>query len=452
MVEMQKKHDLAAKLNGYLWETKPDSSRWRMRFVQLSRLAYVLYDDIAKGQLTLRAMSLVFTTLLALVPLLAVSFSVLKALGVHNQIEPLLLQFLAPMGDKGVEINNRIIGFVENVKAGVLGSVGLLFLFYTVYSLINKVETAFTHIWQLSRKRSLLRRFSDYLSVLFVGPVLVFSALGISAAIAGTSLIQLLISIEPFGALFNILTRLVPYFLIITAFTFLYMFIPNTRVKFRAALIGGLVSGIVWQSSSWFFASFIMSSSNYTAIYSGLAVLIFFMLWIYLNWLVLLIGASLTYYIQHPENRVPDRHQLSLSIVEKEQLSLSLLFLIGRRLYDRQPAGNSYDFARYLQVPVRMVEVLLDLLVKSGLLIETSAEPPTYMAAQALDQLTIKEVLHVVRDAHIRAGGFRHFKIDLREVEHVMNKLNSALMQSLGDLTIRQVLEQEARPVMHGKV
>lgn len=443
MAEMQKKDEVAAKLNRFLWETQaPNLSWWRVALVQPSRIIYVMFEEIMSGQLTLRAMSLVFTTLLALVPLLAVSFSVLKALGVHNQMEPLLLQFLAPLGDKGVEINNKIIDFVENVKAGVLGSLGLLFLFYTVYSLINKVETAFNYIWQLNRKRTLLRRFSDYLSVLFVGPVLVFSALGISAAIAGTSIMQQLIMIEPFGILFNILTRLTPYLLIIAAFTFLYMFIPNTRVKFRAALIGGMVSGIIWQTCSWFFAGFIMSSSNYTAIYSGFAILIFFMLWIYLNWLILLLGASLTYYIQHPENRVPARYQLSLSIAEKEKLSLSLLFLIGKRLYGRQPPASIYDFSRYLQIPLRVAEVLLESLVKSGLLTETAADPPAYVAAVALDQLTAKQALDLIRDAHMRGDRLRGFEIDLPAVKNVMQLLDESMTHSLSKLTIRQILDE----------
>ncbi len=219
------------------------------------RLGYVMLRELLGGQLNLRAMSLVYTTLLSLVPLLAVSFSVLKGFGVHNQIEPILFNFLEPLGEKGREVGEQIIGFVENVKAGVLGSVGLAFLLYTVISLIQKVESAFNFVWQVDRLRSLSQRFSSYLSVILIGPVLVFSALGITASFMSLDLVQRLLTIEPFGYLFVVASKLMPYVLICAAFTFIYVFIPNTRVRVGAALVGALVGGVLWQSTGCAFAA-----------------------------------------------------------------------------------------------------------------------------------------------------------------------------------------------------
>ncbi|HFC53817.1 MAG TPA: ribonuclease BN, partial [Gammaproteobacteria bacterium] len=121
-------------------------------------MLYVLVRDLARGQLSLRAASLSYTTLLSLVPLLAVSFSVLQAFGVYNQLEPLLLQFLEPLGPKGAEIGERIVSFVSNMRVGVLGSVGLAMLFYTVISLVNKIERSFNHIWRVKENRTFGRR------------------------------------------------------------------------------------------------------------------------------------------------------------------------------------------------------------------------------------------------------------------------------------------------------
>jgi membrane protein len=151
--------------------------RWKAWFLRTLRLLLALVRDISEGELTLRAMSLVYTTLLSLVPLLAVSFSVLKAFGVHNQIEPMLMQFLAPFGPKGREIAFKIVEFVENMKVGILGAVGLALLLYTVVGLIQKIENAFNFTWHVKQSRSLPQRFSGYLSVIIIGPVLVFSAL-----------------------------------------------------------------------------------------------------------------------------------------------------------------------------------------------------------------------------------------------------------------------------------
>ncbi|MCK7580267.1 MAG: YihY/virulence factor BrkB family protein [Chromatiales bacterium] len=155
----------------------------RRRLIRSARLVHAVVRDFADGQLTLRAMSLVYTTLLSLVPLLALSFSVLKGFGVHNQVRPALLAFLAPLGDKGVQITEQTIGFIDNIRVGVLGAVGLGLLIYTVTALLQKIELSFNYVWRVKRLRPLAQRFSQYLSVLTIGPVLVFSAIGITASL-----------------------------------------------------------------------------------------------------------------------------------------------------------------------------------------------------------------------------------------------------------------------------
>jgi Virulence factor BrkB len=158
-------------------------------------------------------MSLVFTTLLSIVPLLAVSFSVLKAFGVHNQLEPLLLNFLQPLGAQGRHITDQIIGFVDNIQVGVLGALGIALLFYTAISLIQKAENAFNYIWHVKGAGTLADQFSRYFSVIMIVPVLVFAALGVTASLTSTAIVRAIVAI------------------VIGAFTFVYFFIPNTRVR-----------------------------------------------------------------------------------------------------------------------------------------------------------------------------------------------------------------------------
>lgn len=184
---------------------------WKKRVMRTARLAIVLFRDITQGQLTLWTMSLVYTTLLSIVPLLALSFSVLKAFGVHNQVEPLLENLLAPLGEDGQEITSRLIGFIENMNVGVLGAVGLGLLIYTVISLVQKIEESFNAIWHVTQLRSLGDRFSRYLSVLLVGPILVFAALGITTMVVRTETVQTILAIEPFGGLVLGIGKLVPY-------------------------------------------------------------------------------------------------------------------------------------------------------------------------------------------------------------------------------------------------
>ena len=177
-------NDLQKILTDTIWETDTRPlSPMTARAIRTLRVLYRVLGDVVDGQLTLRAMSLVYTTLLSLVPLLAVSFSVLKGFGVHNQIEPILLNVLAPLGERGVEITRQIIEFVENVKVGVLGSLGLGLLLFTVVSLTQKIERAFNYTWRVTEHRSFVQRFSDYISVILIGPLLIFSAIGITASI-----------------------------------------------------------------------------------------------------------------------------------------------------------------------------------------------------------------------------------------------------------------------------
>ena len=231
------------------------------------------------GQLNLRAMSLVFTTILSIVPLLAVSFSVLKAFGVHGQMEPVLLAIFTQLGDRGPEISAMIIGFVDNVEVGLLGAVGIAVLFYSVISLLQKIEEAFNYTWYVGRLRALNERISRYLSVVLVGPVLVFAGLALTAKLLNNTVTQSVNGFSVMSEALQLWANAIPYVFVIAAFTFTYYFVPNTKVQFRAALVGGLVAGVLWQSMGWLYAFSIANASAQVAIYAGFAALFFFMFW-----------------------------------------------------------------------------------------------------------------------------------------------------------------------------
>ena len=187
------------RMREFLW-APPGTGEFLERAARrLAQFVYAISRDVADGQLTLRAMGLVYTTLLSLVPLMALSFSVLKGFGVNRQIEPLLYNFLEPLGEKGEEITRHIIGFVDNINGGVLGGVGLAVLLYTVISMVQKVEESFNYVWQVDKSRSIGRRFSDYLSVILIGPVVMVTAMVITASVSSFGLVQRVAASEPLG-------------------------------------------------------------------------------------------------------------------------------------------------------------------------------------------------------------------------------------------------------------
>src|SRR3990167_1112734 len=291
------------------------------------RLIYFAGARFIENSSKLQAMALAFKTLLSIVPFLAVTVSVLKAFGVHNRLTPALAEILDPLGPLGEDITNRLIQFVNNINVKTLGAVGLAALFVTVLSLMGDIERAFNQIWQVKRPRRLARRFSDYLSVLLVGPVLLFSALGITASMQSHYLVRQIISLEPFGTMVIALLRVVPYVTIWGAFALLYVFVPNTKVSLKSALAGGLMAAILWETVGWAFAAFVASSTRYYAIYSSFAILLLFLLWLYVGWLIVLLGAQVAYAYQHLHLYQADREALARSPAGREQLALHMMFL-----------------------------------------------------------------------------------------------------------------------------
>jgi len=437
-----------AHCNRWLWtDDLRDLHGLRRIVIVVARVLVVLSRRFLQGELNLRAMSLVYTTLLSVVPLLAVSFSVLKGFGVHNQLEPVLLNFLAPLGPKGVEIADNVISFVENIKVGVLGSLGLALLLYTVVSLTQKVEESFNYVWQVDRLRGLAQRFSSYLSVILVGPFLMFTAVGISAAIMNTDIVQQLIGIEPFGYLIASGSKLVPYLLVIAAFTFIYALIPNTRVNFIPALMGGVLAGVLWESSGWVFAHFIATSSRYAAIYSGFAILMLLLIWLYLNWLILLVGAQVAFYIQYPQylSREPVRLQLSNRL--QERLTLQLMFMIADNYLKQRDPWTLEEMVQYLGLPMQPVHQVLRLMCEAGFVSDTNSEPPAYLPRRDIDSITIAEMLNAARSAGenrlLTPANTPH----QTEVDRAMEGIQEAVETHLGDQTLRDlVTKQPGRP------
>lgn len=430
---------LRRKINDALWRSTESMPGWKARLMRAVRTVAVLARDLSQGQLTLRAMSLVYTTLLSLVPLLALSFSVLKAFGVYNQIQPLLLTVLEPLGEKGAEVTQRIIQFIENMNVGVLGSVGLALLIYTAVSLVHKIEEAFNFIWHIAQPRRFGERFSRYLTMLLVGPILVFAAVGITASVMSAEVVRSVVAIEPVGEALFAAGRLVPYLLVIGAFTFAYIFIPNASVRLGAALVGGVVGGILWQTAGWAFAEFVAFSTQYTAIYSSFAILILFLIWLYLSWLILLFGAAVAFYYQHPDYLVAHSGELRLSNRMRERLALGTMGLIAGRFLHGAPPPTARDISRLVRTPLNAVQNMLDTLEDSDLVALNADDPPAYLPARDVSLIPVRRLLEVVRTAgetsHFASAGL---PVPV-EVEQVLARLEAAAGDSVEQLTVRDL-------------
>lgn len=424
------------------WLFEPPESVIGKPIWQLTRVLrypYALIRDILRGDLTLRAMSLIYTTLLSIVPLLALSFSVLKGLGYHRELEPVLYNFLEPLGDKAYQLTRQVMDFVENVRSGVLGSIGLVFLLYTVISMVQKVEESFNFVWRVDQPRSFGRRFSEYLSVMVIGPAVIVAAVGLLASVTNSSIAHRLSEYEPFGSMLVMFGKLTPYLLVIGVFTFLYAFVPNTRVRLRAAVIGGLAAGIGWVTSGLVFASFVTTSGRTMVIYAGFAIVIVALIWLYVSWLVLLLGAQLAFYVQNPQYLRPGRGEIRLNSSLRERVALSIMYLVVHDFGSARPRWSTNRIAEHLDLPGAALGPIMLALEQRGLLI--IAEDDTWLPARDPSAIALADVLDAVRND---MAGPRLARIrDITPAVEAARRAEKSLQESFEGKTVRDLVDEK---------
>ncbi len=391
-----------------------------------------VHKKVQDDALSLRAMGLTYVTLLALVPLLAAMFAVLKAFGVHNLIEPSLAQALEPLGEPGAEITRRILEFVSNLRVGVLGAVGMAALFYTVVSLISKIEDSFNAIWQVRHSRTWGKKCSDYLSVVLVGPVLVFTALTVIASAQSHTVVQYMIANEWLGPLIIVATQLMPFSFLCIAFTFLYVFVPNTTVRFGSALLGGVVAAVLWQLAGVGFTAFIAGSTRYAAIYSSFAILVFFFIWVYASWLIILVGTEVACFHQYPNSY---RAELDgKTPLSQERLALTALAAITRRYLAEQAPWSVAALAKNMRVQLSVLEPLIETLLAQGILFQT-VEPEGMMLGRPPEQIEVVRVLDILRTS----GGEPDTTDGGDAISALLDRRNQAVAHALDGVTLRSL-------------
>ncbi|HSG98362.1 MAG TPA: YihY/virulence factor BrkB family protein [Woeseiaceae bacterium] len=402
------------------------------------RNLWAVLRDIASGQLNLRAMSLVYTTLLSIVPLIAVSFSALKAFGVHEEIEPHLYGFLEPLGPKGIEITDYIMNLVNNVNSNVLGGIGFIFFIYTAISMVQKVENSFNYVWYVSKSRSFATRLVEYSTVLIVGAV----ALGLSVkTLVEFSKESLVVEMQEnvvLAPVFGLTDRLMPYLVTIGIFTLMYKYMPNTRVRLRSAIVGGVAAGFLWATTATVFASFIANSSNRQAIYASLAVAISALIWVYLNWIILLIGSQIAFYYQNPAYLRIGRRDPRLSNEMRERVALNIMYMVGRE--HRNP-GNGVDLhsiSRALRIPsITLAPIALGLEAK-GLL--ATNEQEQLLPGKEMSRIRLTDILDVVR-VDGETGSHRSPQWD-DAVKELGASIDGAVQSILAEKTLSQLLDE----------
>ena len=408
------------------------------KLARVGRYPYAVIRDLAGGQINMRATALVFTTMLSMVPLLAFTFIILRQLGSHagRDLQPIVMEFFRPVGAGAGDMTREVLQFAGRLRRGVVGVVGITFLAWSLIGTIQKVEDSFNYVWRVPQARSLGRRVAEFLSLLVVGPLLLggFIALSHTAFIAGP--LQLAGSLPLVKRLSSLGVHVAPYLMVTTLFTFLYMFIPNTRVRFTPAVSGAVVAGVLWTAVGSIFTRFVEYSSRLTLVYAGFAAVVAVVTWTYFGWLILLSGAQLSFYIQNPSYLRFGLRQLHLSAAELEQLALTIAFLVGHNAATGRPPYTADALATDLGVTGVALAPIITALERARVL---QVMDERLQLARAPAQLAVIDIIEAVRQQ--RSGKPVSRALAVPGVSQIVAQVDAARRASCAGHSLQELLQ-----------
>ncbi len=381
---------------------------WRIRirklpprhsfFIRALRVLMLSLRQFEKDNCQLRASALTFFSLLSIVPVFAMAFGIAKGFGLEKGLETQVLEKM----EGQEEVVRQVIDFskalLENTKGGVVAGIGVVFLFWTIIKVMGQIEQSFNDIWGVKKSRSLGRKFTDYLSLMLICPLLLILSSSVNVFIV-SQISHPAAGLEWFGALRPLVMtclRIFPYLVIWGLLSFIYVYMPNTRVKMKSALLAGVMAGTLYQAVQWAYIHFQIGVANYGAIYGSFAALPLFLVWLQMSWLIVLFGAEVSFAHQNVDTFEFESECLSVSQSFRKVLALRIVRLCVERFEKGATPLTDDEISDCLEIPIRLVRQILYDLKNSQVLTEvrTAEERETaYQPACSVDLLTLSGVL-----------------------------------------------------------
>lgn len=392
----------------------------------------------------LRAASLTYFTLMSIVPLLAMGFGIAKGFGYDVRLEAMLIENFRGQEEVLLWLIKFSRTLLASVQGGLMAAIGLVLLFWSVVKVMTQIEGSFNDIWGVKKSRAFVRRFADYLAMMVVIPVILILASGTNIFFI-TQLRDLSVNsplIEIFTPFLLVLAKVLPYLLVWLAFTLMYMVMPHTRVKWRAALVAGVLMGTVFQLLQWFYIDLQVGVSRYSAIYGSFAALPLLLLWMHAGWLVILSGAKMSYSIQNMNMHEYEKEASDMSAYERRSLSLFVFQAITQNFGRGGRPMTVRTIADHLGLPMSVVRTVLDDLIQCSLVVQVSMARPKRKAFQpARDYHTLKvsEVMQALDRKGDNSLLFLHAEA-LKPIEAVNELFRNKLEEASGDITIDKLI------------
>jgi len=396
-------NDLLTRVRNYfnrrLWEEETGGFRGLGR--ELLQILILACRGLIRNRSWLQATSLAYATILALIPLMALLFALLKSLGIQRLLASHLMNRLAPGSH---EFAQQVFTYIENTHVTSLGVFGVVWLIAALIILMSTVEQAFNATWHVSQTRPLRRKLSDYLSIFLLFPIFMAVAISLSSGLLRQPELRRILSDFLPSFFYSATNNLLSLGILWVAFTFIYLVMPNTRVRVVPALLGGVIGGSLWQVAHIIFAIFQGAATYYNAIYGALYHLLFLVIWMFWSWLVVLFGNEVAYAHQNlePLRRAYLRPPPEQEPVD-EYLALAALVAICTPFLQRRPLLSEEALDRMFSGDDFLARRVIGVLKKCHLILEmapeSNHEPRRFIPALPLDQVSVRDVVECFRKA-----------------------------------------------------
>jgi membrane protein len=415
-------------------------------FIRQLRIIVLAVRGFAEDKCKFRASALTFFSLLSIVPVIAMMFGIAKGFGLQEKVEAQILEKLGQI--EGQEkVAERIIEFsnslLEKAEGEYIAGIGVVLLLWAVIKLLSNIENSFNDIWGIKKPRTIGRKFSDYLSMMLICPILLVMAS--SATVIVSTQIHLLVQKLPLhSAIISLILtslRLLPFCTIWIIFTFVFIFMPNTKVNWRSGILGGIVAGTMFQLVQSLYIHFQVGVTSYNKVYGSFAALPLFLIWLQISWLVVLFGAELSFAHQNVDTYEFEPDCLSVSHRYKRKLSLLITHLLVKNFCSCRRPLYASEISQKLEIPVRLVRQILFELAECRILSEVGKEADKEIAYQPACDANVLTVKYVI-DALESRGNADIPVLDSSELEKLsdcLNTFSTALEQSSANLALKNI-------------
>jgi len=385
-----------------IWHIKLSKlPKWKAHGYRTIRILLLTYQGFSKSQIQQGASALTYYSLLAIVPIVALLIGVGRAFRFEKTLENYLTQHFVEQTSVIQQIFKYANASLEQARGGVIAGIGIVILIWSTVKILAYIEYVLNQIWEVEKGRPLARKFTDYLAMVFLAPVIVFLATGLTGYLSALlSVMHKGTVLEHVASILIYVFSFLSFFLISLLFIFLYIFMPNTRVRLSPALIAGLLTGATYQFLQWLYFYFQIGVASYNAIYGTFAAFPLFLVWLHLSWVITLIGAKLCFAIQNVDAYEFITEEVELSHKTRIICALRIAHCCVKRFVKNKPPLTLIEISNELEIPLFLTSQLAHQLVKAEVLSITKREDQeeAFQPARNLENLTLKKVIDLLNE------------------------------------------------------